>query len=172
MPGAGLVCVYISSHQWYSQDRDGSAPGAVCHPGFQAELLRGSLSASQPGVEKRGAGDCADCGAVPERAELPGGARDGPGIVGAEGGQGETGPLHPQTRAGQNAACGSTSLRMLGPLASLSLAPATDISRHSIPVHCCLEQSKSSKEANNNSALFWMHYPNPLTYIISNLCTL
>ena len=151
------MCGYRASHQWYSQDRDGSAPGALCHPSFQAELLRGSLPASQPEVEKRGVGDCADRGAVPEGAELPGGARAGPGIGGAEGGQGETGSLHPQARAGQNAACGSTSLRMLGPVASLSLAHATDISRHSIPMHCCLEQSKSSKEANNNSVLFRMH---------------
>lgn len=82
-------------------DRDGTVPGAVWHPCLQAGLLRGSVAAAQPGVERRSAGGCAERGAVPQGRDLPGGRWAGPGGASAEGGEGETGLLQPCARAGQ-----------------------------------------------------------------------
>lgn len=55
------------------------------------------MAAAQPAMERRGAGGCADRGAVPEGGVRPLGARARPGGAGAEGCQGEARPLrsHP-----------------------------------------------------------------------------
>lgn len=93
---------YITAQQWYCPDRDGTGTGAVWHLKLQAGLLRGSLAAAEPGVERGGAGSCGQCGAVPEAGVLPWGALAAePGGSGAEGDQGET-PSPTPSQAGQN----------------------------------------------------------------------